>query len=123
VALITLIVTAGFNVWGKGKMRLYSLLIGMVAGYAVSLATGILTLDQARLILDSAFFQLPEMGKFGMSFSAAMLVPFLVAALSSALKTMGDLTTCFICTSSIRGGRSSSRLWSFDTKCLGAKIV
>jgi xanthine permease XanP len=94
VALITLAVTAGFNVWGKGKMRLYSLLIGMVAGYVVSLATGILTLDQARLILDSAFFQLPEMGRFGMSFSAVMLVPFMVAALSSALKTMGDLTTC-----------------------------
>lgn len=94
VALITLAVTAGFNVWGKGKMRLYSLLIGMVAGYAVSFVTGILTLDQARLILDSAFFQLPEMGKFGMSFSAVMLVPFMVAALSSALKTMGDLTTC-----------------------------
>ena len=94
VALITLAVTAGFNVWGKGKMRLYSLLIGMVAGYAVSFATGILTLDQARLILDSAYFQLPEMGRFGMSFSAAMLVPFMVAALSSALKTMGDLTTC-----------------------------
>lgn len=94
VALITLAVTAGFNVWGKGKMRLYSLLIGMVAGYAVSFATGILTLDQARLILDSAFFQLPQMGRFGMSFSAVMLVPFMVAALSSALKTMGDLTTC-----------------------------
>lgn len=94
VALITLAVTAGFNVWGKGKMRLYSLLIGMVVGYAVSFATGILTLDQARLILDSAFFQLPQMGRFGMSFSAVMLVPFMVAALSSALKTMGDLTTC-----------------------------
>jgi len=94
VALITLAVTAGFNIWGKGKMRLYSLLIGMVAGYAVSFATGILTLDKARLILDSAFFQLPEIGKFGMSFSTVMLVPFLVAAFSSALKTMGDLTTC-----------------------------
>ncbi|MCK9440375.1 MAG: purine/pyrimidine permease [Methanothrix sp.] len=94
VALITLAVTAGFNVWGKGKMRLYSLLIGMVAGYAVSFATGILTIDKARLIIDSAFFQLPEIGKFGMSFSAVMLVPFLVAAFSSALKTMGDLTTC-----------------------------
>ncbi len=94
VALVTLAVTAGFNVWGKGKMRLYSLLIGMVVGYAVSFATGILTLDHARLIVDSAFFQLPEMGKFGMSFSAVMLVPFMVAALSSALKTMGDLTTC-----------------------------
>jgi NCS2 family nucleobase:cation symporter-2 len=94
VALITLAVTTGFNVWGKGKMRLYSLLIGMVAGYAVSFATGILTVDKARLILDSAFFQLPEMGRFGMSLSTVMLVPFVVAAFSSALKTMGDLTTC-----------------------------
>lgn len=94
VALITLVVMAGFNVWGKGKMRLYSLLIGMVTGYAVSIAAGILTADSARLIIDSPSFQLPEIGKFGMSFSTALLVPFLVAALSSALKTMGDLTTC-----------------------------
>jgi xanthine permease XanP len=94
VALITLAVTAGFNVWGKGDIRLYSLLIGMVAGYLISLATGILTADDISLVLDSAIFQFPEMDHFGMSFSAALLVPFMVAALSSALKTMGDLTTC-----------------------------
>jgi NCS2 family nucleobase:cation symporter-2 len=94
VAVITLAVTAAFNVWGKGRMRLYSLLIGMVAGYAVSFAAGILTVENIRLILDSAYFQFPEIGKFGMSFSTALLVPFLVAAFSSALKTMGDLTTC-----------------------------
>ncbi len=94
VALLTLAVTAGFNVWGKGKLRLYSLLIGMAIGYAISAAVGILTIDQARLVMDSSFFQLPEVGKFGISFSAVLLIPFLVAALSSALKTMGDLTTC-----------------------------
>jgi xanthine permease XanP len=94
VALATLAVTAGFNVWGKGKLRLYSLLIGMAAGYLISFATGILTIDHIRLILDSAVFQFPEMDHFGMSFSAALLVPFMVAGLSSALKTMGDLTTC-----------------------------
>jgi NCS2 family nucleobase:cation symporter-2 len=94
VALTTLAVTAGFNVWGRGRMRLYSLLMGMVTGYAVSIATGILNVNDVRLIIDSAYFQVPEMGKFGMSFSTALLVPFLVAALSSALKTMGDLTTC-----------------------------
>lgn len=94
VALATLAVTAGFNVWGKGNLRLYSLLIGMTAGYLISLAAGILTIDHIRLILDSPVFQLPEMGRFGMTFSAALLVPFMVAALSSALKTMGDLTTC-----------------------------
>jgi len=94
VALLTLAVTAGFNVWGKGNLRLYSLLIGMAAGYAASFGTGILTAEGVGLILDSAYFQVPEIGRFGVSFSAALLVPFMVAALSSALKTMGDLTTC-----------------------------
>lgn len=94
VAAVTLLTMAGFNVWGKGKMRLYSLLIGMVVGYTISFAAGLLTMDQIRLIMDSPLFLIPEIGRFGISFSLALVIPFVVAALSSALKTMGDLTTC-----------------------------
>ncbi len=37
---------------------------------------------------------MPSFGQYGLSFNAALLIPFLVASLSSALKTMGDLTIC-----------------------------
>ncbi len=94
VAVVTLGAMAGFNVWGRGRSRLYSVLIGLVIGYAVSFAAGLLTVDHFRIMSEAAFFSLPAVGHYGVSFSAAMLIPFLVAALSSALKTMGDVTTC-----------------------------
>jgi NCS2 family nucleobase:cation symporter-2 len=94
VAMITLAAIASFNVWGKGKMRLYSLLIGMAVGYVVSFASGLLSFDDIRILIDSPMIRVPEVGKFGVSFDYIFLVPFVVAALSSALKTMGDLAIC-----------------------------
>ena len=94
VALITLGAMAGFNVWGMGKLRLYSVLLGMVVGYAAAFVAGVLTLSHIRAMMEAPFFSSPSLDHYGLSFNVALLVPFLVAVLSSALKTMGDLTTC-----------------------------
>ncbi|HOT06626.1 MAG TPA: solute carrier family 23 protein [Methanotrichaceae archaeon] len=94
VAVITLMAMAAFNVWGRGKLRLYSLLIGMAIGYAVSFGCGLLSMENIEVITSSPPFRVPQVGRFGISFDLALAMPFLVAALSSALKTMGDLTTC-----------------------------
>jgi xanthine permease XanP len=94
VAAITLAAMISFTVWGKGKMRLYSVLIGMFIGYAAAVAFGFFGPDQIAKISDTPWFSLPAIGSYGMSFSTAVLIPFLVASLSSALKTMGDLSTC-----------------------------
>lgn len=94
IAIFTLAVIASFNVWGKGKMKLYSLLIGMAAGYIASFAIGILGYDSFKILADSPLFLVPQLGRFGISFNYLFLVPFAIAALSSALKTMGDLAIC-----------------------------
>ncbi len=94
IALLTLATIASFNVWGKGKMKLYSLLIGMAVGYVASFAIGLLGYDNLKILLDSPIFLMPQLGRFGISFNYLFLVPFAVAALSSALKTMGDLAIC-----------------------------
>ncbi len=94
VAVITLASMIGLTVWGKGKIRLYSVLIGMIIGYATAYLTGIFGQNQFDHIRGSAWFSVPAIGFYGMSFSTALIIPFIVAALSSALKTMGDLTTC-----------------------------
>ncbi len=94
IAMITLGAMACFNVWGRGKLRLYSALLGMVVGYGASAAAGLLNRDTFRVMMEAPFFALPAVGDYGVSFQWILLVPFLVAALSSALKTMGDLTTC-----------------------------
>jgi NCS2 family nucleobase:cation symporter-2 len=94
VAVITLGSMACFNVWGKGKLRLYSVLLGMIVGYAAAAATGILNTGSLQAMMDAPLFSLPAVGHYGLSFEWVLAVPFLVAALSSALKTMGDVTTC-----------------------------
>jgi len=94
VAVITLLAMAGFNVWGAGKLRLYSVLLGMIVGYVAAFFAGLLTLENIKAMLDAPLFSFPAVGRYGLSFQAALLVPFLVAVLSSALKTMGDVTTC-----------------------------
>ncbi|MEE9913747.1 MAG: purine/pyrimidine permease [Deltaproteobacteria bacterium] len=94
IALVTLAAMIALTVWGKGKIRLYSVLIGMLIGYLLAFFLGVLGPDQLSHFGDSPWVSWPAPGSYGISFSTALIIPFIVAALSSALKTMGDLTTC-----------------------------
>ncbi len=93
-ALITLATMIGLNVWGKGKLRLYSILIGIVVGYAVSLALGIIPSASISRITEAEWFSVPYIRNMRWAFSATMLVPFIVATICSTFKTVGDLGTC-----------------------------
>ncbi len=94
VAVVTLAAMMGLTVWGKGKFRLYAVLIAMLIGYAAAFGLGLLGPRQFATISQASWFAWPALGSYGMHFSTALIIPFVVAALSSALKTMGDLTTC-----------------------------
>jgi NCS2 family nucleobase:cation symporter-2 len=94
LGLFTLFAIIACNTWGRGKIRMYSFLIGIIIGYTAAWAFGILTPEELRRFLNEPVLRFPQVGKFGLSFELAFLLPFIVASLSSALKTMGDLTTC-----------------------------
>jgi len=42
VTLIALAVMIALNVWGKGRLRLFSVLVGLVCGYLIAAVTGLL---------------------------------------------------------------------------------
>lgn len=94
VAALTLFTMMGLTVWGKGTLRLYSVLVGVAVGYAAAFATGQLHGAHFQQIAQTPLFHVPSFGAYGLAFDWGLLVPFMVASLSSALKTMGDLTTC-----------------------------
>jgi NCS2 family nucleobase:cation symporter-2 len=94
VASVTLICMIGFNVWGKGKLRLYSVLIGMGLGYFAAAVYGLLTREQLAFVTYAAVVSIPAIGHTGWAFDVALLLPFLIVALASSLKAIGDLTTC-----------------------------
>src|SRR5215831_21009203 len=79
VGAITLATTVAFNVWGKA-LRLYCTMIGMGVGYAAAMATGLLPMDEYRVLSDLPFFALPRFDFGGWTFSPVMLAPFTIAA-------------------------------------------
>ena len=94
VAFITLAVMVAPTIWSKGKLRLYPVLLGLCAGYVSSMGLGIFTKSELGALLAVPMFGLPHRVTGGMSFRLVLLAPFLVASVSSMLKTVGDLTLC-----------------------------
>jgi NCS2 family nucleobase:cation symporter-2 len=92
VGVLTLAVMVGITVLGGRALRLYGVLLGILVGYGATYAVGGL---EMRPVLDAPLLALPRLAIFtGPVLDATLLVPFLVAALSSTAKTVGDLTTC-----------------------------
>lgn len=94
VAVTTLAVICAVTVWGKKKLRLYNIIIGMVTGYLLSYFFDIFTTEQTEKFLSTEYFALPVPILYGWSVRWGLVLPFLVASLCSSLKTIGDLVTC-----------------------------
>ncbi len=94
VAFLTLGVMAGLNIWSKGKMKLFCILIGMTAGYIFSFIFGVLDTSHIHEVLNDDFFGFGLLEHPGLSFEWSMVLPFFVAMLCSSLKSIGDITTC-----------------------------
>jgi len=94
VSCLTLAVMVGLNVWSKGKLKMFCVLISMGVGYAASYGLGILTDEHLSTISRAPSLSLPLTGHPGWSFDLCLLGPFVIAMLCSTLKSVGDLTTC-----------------------------
>ncbi|MEI6764614.1 MAG: solute carrier family 23 protein [Bacteroidota bacterium] len=96
VALITLFTMIGFNIWGKGKLRLFCVLIGLGIGYIISAITGVISHDDYNVVLNAPWFSLPGKGvkMFSYQFDWGLVIPFFIVSLCSSLKSIGNLITC-----------------------------
>jgi NCS2 family nucleobase:cation symporter-2 len=94
VAVVTLGVTAGLNVWGKGQARVFCALIGLVAGYATAALTGVLPSDAMKNLESLPLITLPTVGHINWSFSSALALPFAISALVATIKAVAVLTAC-----------------------------
>ncbi len=94
VAVATLAVMCAATIWGRSKLRLYNIIFGMAAGYLLSAIFGVFSEDQVATLSTAVFFSIPRPVLYGWSISWGLVLPFVVAALCSSLKTVGDLTTC-----------------------------
>ncbi len=95
VAGITLLAMVGVNVWGKGTLKLYSVLIGMFVGYLLSIATGLTTKAQFQEVAAAPWLAFPllESG-MKLSFQWSLLPTFAIVSITGALKSIGNLIMC-----------------------------
>lgn len=94
VAVITLAVMVGTSVWSKGKLRLYSVIIGVAGGYAASIIFGVLTPEQMRQIVEAPLLSFPDISYISYSFDPALLIPIIIVTLASTLKSVASITMC-----------------------------
>ncbi|HCU35775.1 MAG TPA: xanthine permease [Armatimonadetes bacterium] len=94
VGVVTLATICILNVWGRGFARLACVVIGMGVGYIASAFFGMFTTEHSATVALARWIAFPFTHHPGFSFDAAMIVPFVVAAVCSLLKNVGDITTC-----------------------------
>ena len=94
VSMLTLGTMVAITVWSKGKLRLFSVIIGMITGYVVSYLTGLMPPAHLQQIFDKPFLAFPDLTMLHWSFDASLILPFLIASLCTSVKTIGNLTTC-----------------------------
>src|SRR5262245_12651926 len=94
VATVTLAAMIGPTIWGKGKLKLYPVLIGVSVGYLLAYFLGIFQTERLQHMLASPMISLPRKAQTGWAFDVTLLPAFLIASLASTLKAVGDLTLC-----------------------------
>jgi NCS2 family nucleobase:cation symporter-2 len=95
IAAITLFVMIGVNVWGRGKLRLYSVLIGMLCGYSLSYLTGMFSPVQFQNAAHSPWIAIPVLEHmWTFSFKWSLLPIFIIVSITGALKSFGNLIMC-----------------------------
>jgi xanthine permease XanP len=95
VAGLTLFTMVAINIWGKGRLKLYSVLFGMSCGYLFSIAAGLTKIDQFQAVIAGPWFALPCLeGGMKLSFQWSLLPTFAIVSITGALKSFGNLIMC-----------------------------
>lgn len=89
----TLALMVALNVYSKGKLRLYSVLIGIIFGYLLAALLGLFTQAELAKLGETQFLAFPYIKDFGWKIDPVLIIPFTIATLSSTLKTVGDIST------------------------------
>jgi len=77
------------NMTGNRYLRMGAIAIGLIVGYVISLALGLVNLGG---LSNLPIVQVPIPLRFGMGFDFAAFIPFILLYLITAIETIGDLT-------------------------------
>ena len=87
----TLVLMITLQVWGRGALGLAAALLGMIGGYLAAWQLGALPPALRTDLAQAAWLAWPRWGAGGLAFDPSLVLPFLLAAVASALKAMGNV--------------------------------
>jgi len=93
IAGASLATMIALNIWNKGKLRLFCILIGMAMGYVVSGFTGHITAVAMHEVLSQPLLAWPTIGHLSWAFDPSMVIPFVVTGLAAAMSATAVVTT------------------------------
>ena len=93
VAILTLTIVTVLNHFGKGIWKLASILIGIIAGYIVSIPFGMVNLSSVG---EAGMFQVPEFMHFGIEFEISSCVAIGLLFAINSVQAIGDYSATTI---------------------------
>ncbi len=90
VAIITLVVVTVLSHFCKGVLKLGAILFGMIVGYIVALALGMVNFSAVG---SAGWFNLPAPMHFGLKFEISACISLAIVYLVNAVQTIGDLSS------------------------------
>ena len=89
IAFITLAVVTFLNHYGKGILKLASILIGIIVGYIIALCFGMINFSA---VANASWFALPQFMHFGVKFNPAACVAIAVLFAINSIQAIGDFS-------------------------------
>lgn len=94
IALIVLIVTLACNFFGKGKIKVSGMLIGIGVGYIISLIWG--DMISFENVKNSSWVAFPHFFKWGLEFHPSAIISMILMYIVQAVQTIGDVSSTAI---------------------------
>ncbi len=89
LALVVIIVALGCKFFTRGITSSAAILLGLIAGYLVGMATGAVNFGA---VSKAAWFALPMPFKYGFEFNMAAIIGMCLISVVSAIETVGDIS-------------------------------
>ncbi len=93
VSIFTLVVVTVLNHFGRGMLKLASILLGIAAGYLFSALFGMVDLSP---VSSSGIFSLPQVAPFGIRFEFSSCLAFSILFAINAVQAIGDMSATTI---------------------------
>ncbi|NKF05555.1 purine permease [Clostridium gasigenes] len=89
VAFVTLGVVIYLNYFTNGKLKLASILVGIIVGYVVALCLGMVSFTDVQA---AGWIQTPKFMHFGMSFNATAIISMVIMHIVNSVQAIGDMS-------------------------------